>query len=200
MSTRALIIVGLVTFVLLNASLMGLYFLASAGSAGPQAEALPVISTLPEFSLTSDKGQPLGNTDMAGKVWIADFFFTSCAGPCPIMTRSLAGVAKKLEAYPDVEFVSISVDPETDTPEVLARYGEKFGADPARWHFLTGTADAIQEIAVKGFMIGSVDDPVIHSTKFCLVDKKGRIRGYFTGTDEMETEELVAAVHRLLEE
>lgn len=200
MSTKALIIIGLGTFVLLNASLMGLYIVS--GAAGPQtgAEVLPVISALPEFSLTSDKGTPLGNADMAGKVWIADFIFTSCAGPCPVMTRSMAGVAKKLELYPEVEFVSVSVDPETDTPEVLARYGEKFGANPARWHFLTGSIDAIQQLAVKGFMIGAVDDPVIHSTKFCLVDRKGQIRGYYTGTDEAETDQLIAAVHRLLEE
>ena len=116
------------------------------------------------------------------------------------MTRSMADVAKKLELHPEIEFVSVSVDPETDTPEVLARYGEKFGADPKRWHFLTGSTEAIQELAVKGFKIGSVDDPVIHSTKFCLVDKQGQIRGYYTGTDEVELEQLIAAATRLLEE
>lgn len=200
MSTKALILIGLVTFVLLNASLMGLYLLSGAGLAPGSADALPVIATLPDFSLTSDKGTTIDNNALAGKVWIADFIFTSCSGPCPVMTRSMAAVAKKLELHPEVNFVSISVDPETDTPEVLARYGEKFGANPERWHFLTGTVDAIQQLAVKGFMIGSVDDPVIHSTKFCLVDQKGQIRGYFTGTDEAETDQLIAAALRLLEE
>ena len=200
MSTKALIIVGLVTFVLLNASLMGLYLLSGAGQAPGSSDALPVIATLPDFSLTSDKGTTIDNKSLAGKVWIADFIFTSCSGPCPVMTRSMAAVAKKLELHPEVNFVSISVDPETDTPEVLARYGEKFGANPERWHFLTGTVESIQQLAVKGFMIGSVDDPVIHSTKFCLVDQKGQIRGYFTGTDEVETDQLIAAALRLLEE
>jgi protein SCO1/2 len=199
-STKALIIVGLVTFVLLNASLMGLYILSGAGQAPGSSDALPVIATLPDFSLTSDKGTTIDNKSLAGKVWIADFIFTSCSGPCPVMTRSMAAVAKKLELHPEVNFVSISVDPETDTPEVLARYGEKFGANPERWHFLTGTVESIQQLAVKGFMIGSVDDPVIHSTKFCLVDQKGQIRGYFTGTDEVETDQLIAAALRLLEE
>jgi protein SCO1/2 len=199
-STKALIIVGLVTFVLLNASLMGLYLLSGAGLAPGSSDALPVIATLPDFSLTSDKGTAIDNKSLAGKVWIADFIFTSCSGPCPVMTRSMAAVAKKLELHPEVNFVSISVDPETDTPEVLARYGEKFGANPERWHFLTGTVESIQQLAVKGFMIGSVDDPVIHSTKFCLVDQKGQIRGYFTGTDEVETDQLIAAALRLLEE
>ena len=199
MSTKALIAAGLLSFVLLNACLMGLYIVLGATPSPNTTDELPVISTLPDFSLTNDRRTPVSKATMAGKVWIADFFFTSCSGPCPVMTRSMAEVAKKLELYPEVEFVSFSVDPETDTPEVLARYGEKFGANPARWHFLTGTVEAIQEIAVKGFMIGSVDNPVIHSTKFCLVDQKGQIRGYFTGTDEAETDQLIAAVHRLLE-
>lgn len=199
MSTKTLITLGLVSFVLLNASLMGLYLLAGVARTPDTITELPVLSTLPDFSLTSDKGTEVTKATLAGKVWIADFFFTSCSGPCPVMTRSMAEVAKKLELYPEVEFVSISVDPETDTPEVLARYGEKFGANPARWHFLTGTVEAIQQIAVKGFMIGSVDDPVIHSTKFCLVDQKGQIRGYYTGTEAAETDQLIAAVHRLLE-
>lgn len=199
MSTKTLITLGLVSFVLLNASLMGLYLLAGVARTPDTITELPVLSTLPDFSLTSDKGTEVTKATLAGKVWIADFFFTSCSGPCPVMTRSMAEVAKKLELYPEVEFVSFSVDPETDTPEVLARYGEKFGANPARWHFLTGTVEAIQQIAVKGFMIGSVDDPVIHSTKFCLVDQKGQIRGYYTGTEAAETDQLIAAVHRLLE-
>ena len=200
MSTKTLIIIGLVSFVLLNASLMGLYLLMGVASPADSADELPVISTLPDFALTSDKGTTLDKASMAGKVWIADFIFTSCAGPCPVMTRSMADVAKKLELHPEIEFVSVSVDPETDTPEVLARYGEKFGADPKRWHFLTGSIEAIQELAVKGFKIGSVDDPVIHSTKFCLVDKQGQIRGYYTGTDPVEIEQLTAAATRLLEE
>lgn len=199
MTTKALFTVGLVSFVLLNACLMGLFLLSGAAQAPDATDELPILSTLPDFSLTSDKGTEVNKGTMAGKIWIADFFFTSCSGPCPVMTRSMADVAKKLELYPEVEFVSFSVDPETDTPEVLAKYGEKFGANPARWHFLTGTVEAIQQVAVKGFMIGSVDNPVIHSTKFCLVDQKGQIRGYYTGTEAAETDRLIAAVHRLLE-
>ena len=200
MSTKSLILIGLASFILLNASMMGLYLLSDTATSEARTDELPVISTLPPFALTSDKNVPLDNSTLTGKVWIADFIFTSCAGPCPAMTRSMAAVAKKLELYPEVAFVSVSVDPETDTPEVLARYGAKFGANPERWHFLTGTPEAIQELAVKGFMIGAVDDPVIHSTKFCLVDQKGQIRGYYTGTDEAELEQMIVAVHRLLEE
>lgn len=200
MSFKALFITGIIFFVLLNVSLMGLFVLNGVADVPTETDVLPVLYPLPEFSLTSDKNAPLSKEDLVGKVWIADFIFTSCAGPCPAMTRSMAGVAERLALYPEVQFVSVSVDPDTDTPEVLSAYGEKFGADPTRWHFLTGDMDAIQTLAVEGFKIGSVDDPVIHSTKFCLVDKSGQIRGYYTGTDEAELNELVAAVHQLMKE
>lgn len=200
MSTRALIVLGCSLFLLLNACLMLMYVLANAAPKPAKPEPLPVLAQLPDFTLTSDKGTPLSREDLAGKIWIADFFFTSCAGPCPIMTRNMAGVAERLKGNPDVAFVSISVDPETDTPEVLSRYGAKYDADPARWHFLTGDEGAIQSLAVEGFMVGSVDNPVIHSQKFCLVDRAGQLRGYFTGADEAELDKLVAAVEVLTKE
>jgi len=200
MNFKVLFITGIVLFILLNASLMGLFVLSGATQPPESGNILPVISSLPPFSLTSDKNAPLSREDLLGKVWVADFIFTSCAGPCPAMTRSMADVAERLSLYPDVQFVSVSVDPETDTPDVLAAYGEKFGANPERWHFLTGTEEAIQSLAVEGFMVGSVENPVIHSTKFCLVDKQGQIRGYYTGTDPVEIDALVAAVHQLMKE
>ena len=200
MSFKALFITGILLFVLLNASLMGLYLVRGYAQTERLSDELPVFASLPEFSLTSDKNTPLSKEDLLGKVWVADFIFTSCGGPCPQMTRSMAGLAERLSLYPEVTFVSVSVDPETDTPEVLTAYGEKFGADPDRWHFLTGELSDIQALAVEGFMIGSVDDPVIHSTKFCLVDKAGQIRGYFTGTDEVELNALEAAIHQLNKE
>lgn len=200
MSYKALILTGIVMFALLNGSLMGLFVLARSADEPVSDGTLPVISTLPAFSLTSDKGTTVDLESLAGKVWVTDFIFTSCAGPCPQMTRSMAKVAEQFSLYPEVQFVSVSVDPTTDTPEVLAAYGEKFGANPERWHFLTGSETAIQQLAVDGFMVGSVDDPVIHSTKFCLVDKQGRIRGYYTGTDDGELAELVSAIHQLMKE
>ena len=204
MKTKTLILAVVALFLLLNASLMGLYLLTQRESAAPVGvlvpEALPVIKKLPTFTLTSDKGTPFSPEDLAGKVWVADFIFTSCPGPCPIMTRNMAGVAETLKMISDVAFVSISVDPETDTPEVLAKYGAQHGADPTRWHFLTGTPEAIQSVAAEGFMVGAIDDPMIHSSKFCLVDRAGQIRGYFTGTDEDDIDRLITAVHQLLKE
>lgn len=203
MNTKTLIFAGLALFILLNVSLMGLYVLTRGQGTRINTvvpETLPVIKKLPDFTLTSDKDTPFSPGDLAGKVWVADFIFTSCPGPCPIMTRNLAGVAETLKMLSDVHFVSISVDPETDTPEVLARYGTHYNADPTRWDFLTGTPEAIQKVAAEAFMVGAIDDPMIHSTKYVLVDKAGQIRGYFTGTDEDEVDRLITAVHQLLKE
>jgi len=203
MKTKTLLWTGLVLFFLLNLCLMGLYVRAQSNSAPVNAIApasLPVIKKLPDFTLTTDKTTPFSPADLAGKVWVADFIFTSCPGPCPIMTQNMADVAETLKGLSDVAFVSISVDPETDTPEVLSSYSARYGADPERWHFLTGTPEAIQQVAAEGFMVGAIDDPMIHSPKFCLVDKAGQIRGYYTGTDEDEVDRLITAVHQLLKE
>ena len=200
MNTRSLILAGLGMFILLNASLMALYLLMRPSPPRPVEMDLKVIKSLPPFTLTSQAGVPFSSESLAGKVWIADFIFTSCPGPCPIMTKNLAGVSETLKMYDDVAYVSISVDPETDTPEVLARFAERYGADPARWTFLTGAPEAIQSIAADSFMLGSIDDPMIHSPKFTLVDKQGRIRGYYTGTDEVEVDQMITAVHLLRKE
>lgn len=202
MNTKSVVLAGLAMIVVLNVALMGLYLLVRplAPTQAAPADTLPVLKSLPPFTLTSEKDTPFHAKDLLGQVWVADFIFTSCGGPCPIMTRNMAGVAETLAQYPDVAFVSISVDPETDSPEVLAKYSEHHGADPERWNFLTGDLEAIQSIAVEGFMVGSVEDPIIHSTKFCLVDKEGRLRGHYDGTDEAELDELIAAIHQLREE
>lgn len=202
MSTRMLIATGLALFLLLNVSLMSLYVLVrhEGRNAPQQIHNLPVIKSLEPFALTSEKNKPFSSASLLGKVWVADFFFTSCPNPCPTMTRNMAGVAETLKDFDDVAFVSISVDPDTDTPQVLASYGKKYGADPERWNFLTGPEEAIKTIAVEGFLVGSVDDPIIHSPKFCLVDKRGRIRGYYTGTEDAEMDRLIADIHQLRKE
>ena len=134
MNTKTFIIAALAMVVLLNAALMALYVMTRSSRMAPAAttepETLPVIRELPEFTLTSDKGEPFSPADLRGKVWVADFIFTSCPGPCPIMTRNMADVAETLKMYDDIAFVSISVDPETDTPEVLAKYAAHHGANP----------------------------------------------------------------------
>jgi protein SCO1/2 len=156
----------------------------------------------PDFSLTESSGRTLTRSDLADKVWIADFVFTSCAGSCPAMT----GMMRKLQdtLSPEIVLVSFSVDPERDTPQVLSEYAERFGADRKRWFFLTGDKDALHKISMEGFKLalddttGTVEEPITHSSRFVLVDKAGQIRGYYSGTEEEDLKRLIDEARELL--
>ncbi len=158
---------------------------------------LSVIAQLPEFELTERSGKTVTLDDLKGRVWIADFIFTTCGGPCPIMTSRLGDFMETLKErnIPRVTAVSFTVDPQNDTPEVLREYATMKLADDFDWLFLTGTEAALHELSVKGFMLtaqrGEDDDAhaVNHSPRFVLVDQQGRIRGYY---EVVTNEEIVA--------
>lgn len=171
--------------------------------------ALPVIAHIPDFSLTERSGRTVTRGDLQGRVWVADFIFTNCAGPCPLMSQRMARLQKLIADQPSVRLVSVSVDPDRDTPSALAAYAGKFGADPDRWLFLTGEKQAIHEMIAKGFLL-AVDDGfdvqsgergiITHSTKFVLVDRQGRIRGYYDGADPSTPEQLAPLIGQLVAE
>ena len=192
---KKLVLVG--GLFLLSFALLTGVFLQRAQAPGMD---LPVLGAVPAFSLTDTDGAELGLEALRGKVWVADFIFTSCGGPCPAMTEAMAGVADAFKADDRVRFVSVTVDPDTDTPERLKEYGLKYGARLDQWHFLTGPLEAIQKLAVEGMKVGSVEDPIIHSTRFILVDKAGSIRGYYTGTIPEEVTQMQQAMRQLAEE
>ena len=156
---------------------------------------LPVITKLPDFTLTERSGQPVGAADLHGNVLIVDFIFTRCGGPCPAMTSQMAELQRTFEQGPEwnqIRLVSVTVDPEYDTPEVLRRYaGPSFAqADPQRWLFLTGSRSEIRSLIQEGFKLPvgenaeDPDMPIYHSAKFVLVDRVGRIRGYYDALEE----------------
>jgi protein SCO1 len=152
----------------------------------PKPEPLPVIATLPDFTLIDSSGQRVSLNDLRGRVWVADFFFTYCAGPCPVMSRRMNELRQLLkeEKMDDVVCVSVSVDPDRDTPKVLAEHAEMLKAEPGKWLFMTGQKSQIRELATKGFKIaveatGPADEQILHSTRFILIDRLGRIRGYY---------------------
>lgn len=160
--------------------------------------ASPELFPVPDFSLTASTTESVSLESLRGKVWIADFIFTNCAGPCPLMTGHMAELHRAFDDDERVRMVSFSVDPERDTPQILAEYAAKFGADTDRWHFLTGDVETIHELAVEGFKVGSLDNPVIHSDKFILVDRAGVIRGYYTGSDSSDSLRLARDIALLL--
>ena len=218
---------------------------------------LPVYSVLPDFRLLERSGQPFGSSDLGGKVWVANLFFTHCTDTCPLETAEMAQLQVAFASEPDFRLVSISVDPERDTPQVLARYAERNGADPERWLFLTGHKETIHRLAREGFKLGVEDPPMdrthpgapvnaprpgerpggpdatrpgadrsagfgtvlraalspavawahhgegqgpIHSARFVLVDRQGRIRGYFASDETEALQRLRQAIARLLQE
>ena len=172
-----------------------------------ESTALPVIAKVPEFTLTESSGQPFGSNDLRGKIWIADFIFTRCAGTCPVMTTHMSELQAELEkdGVDDVKLVSFTVDPENDTPEVLQRFAKGYGASQKRWYFLTGPGKEIQTLASKGFMLSAAsgngaEEPIIHSIRFVLVDRQGRIRAYYDGTEPESGAQIMRDVRKLLAE
>jgi protein SCO1/2 len=153
----------------------------------------PVLSQLPEFSLVGIDGKPYGSAELAGQVYIASFFFTSCRSICPTIMK---GVARLQDGYAQrkiegIRLVSISVDPEHDTPEVLADYAKGMGVDPLRWTLLTGEPEAVRRLVVDGFKtplgepapVSPEPMDIAHTGKLVLVDGLGRIRGYYDSTE-----------------
>ena len=159
---------------------------------------------VPNFQLVNQKGQPFGSAQLAGKIWIADFIYTSCPGPCPMISTRMSELQKPLEKT-DVHLVSFSVDPEKDTPDVLRGYAEKLHAEPRRWDFLTGRKSAIYNLSHDDFKLAVSDGGdeagiPVHSTRMVLVDRYGEIRGYYEATDADAVTKLLADTSHLLRE
>ena len=154
---------------------------------------------VPEFKLVDQNEKPFTRKDVLGKVWIADFVFTQCAGPCPMMTQAMAELQKELAGSP-IQFVSISVDPAHDTPAVLKKYAAVMKADEKNWTFATGEAAEVFGVAA-GMKIAAspadAENSIIHSEKFVLVDDKGWIRGYYFSKDPEKRKELIEEARRL---
>jgi len=166
--------------------------------------AVPSYGMVPPFQLVNQNGQPFGSAQLNGKIWIADFIFTSCRGPCPLISTRMSELQKPLEKT-DVHLVSFSVDPETDTPEVLRGYAEKLHAEPKRWDFLTGPKSAIYKLSHDGFKLAISDGSdaegiPVHSTRMVLVDRQGQIRGYYEATEADAMTKLLADTNHLLRE
>ncbi len=177
---------------------------AVACGRGTAASEPPRLFALPEFTLVERSGNPATLSALRGRPWIADFIFTRCAGVCPAMTARMAALRTRLAGTP-VRFVSFSVDPGNDTPEVLARYAAAAGAG-ADWWFVTGPMRDLHALSTEGFKLAAMenapgaetaDGPFLHSSKFVLVDGEGAIRGYYDSEDEAALRALEADARRL---
>ena len=163
---------------------------------------LPSYGVVPKFELTNQDKQTVGSDGLAGKIWIADFIFTTCPGPCPIISTRMSELQKPL-AQSDVRLVSFTVDPEHDTPDVLRAYADKLRKEPTRWDFLTGPLDTITSLSRDGFKLALAagEEPgtgPVHSTRFVLVDRRGTIRGYYDALAPDGVTKLLADANHLL--
>jgi protein SCO1 len=215
------------TFMALGTRGVGLFHSSLTGDASQGAlETLGTYGEVPEFALTERSGRAVTRADLLGKVWLATFIYTQCTETCPLQSARVAGLQAQFMAEPDLLLVSITVDPERDTPAALAAYAERYGANPSRWWFLTGPKRVIYRLAKEGFRLGVVDpdDPaqtgaifrslapapafathgskglVMHSSRFVLVDRQARIRAYHLPDDEASLDRLRRNLRTLLRE
>ncbi|HYU18943.1 MAG TPA: SCO family protein [Chloroflexota bacterium] len=179
------------------------------GAACRPASTLPMLGPAPEFTLVDQQGSPFSSADLAGKVVVADFVFTNCTDACPLLSATMSRIRDRLRDARLLDgkavLVSFSVDPEHDTPQVLAGYAAHFGADPANWRFLTGDRAEMEDLMVAGFHLGAptLGPPsgggraeIVHTTRFVVIDPRAQIRWYPRG-DEVDVEQVVDEVRRL---
>jgi len=180
---------GLIGSALWNGFGVGLRYSARPEKA---LEGLGNFGTVPDFSLLERSGISINLSDLQGKIWIVNFIYTSCPDTCPLQSAEMAKLQGELDHEATFRLLSITIDPERDTLQVLSRYADRFGADPDRWLFLTGEKEDIYRLAQQGFHLSAVpisngerndDTAFIHSSRFVLVDDKAQIRGYYISTD-----------------
>ena len=162
-----------------------------------------------DFSFLNQEGETITQAEVEGKVYVAEYFFTTCGTICPKMNAQMRRVQLEFADNDDVRLMSFTVDPEVDTVEEMKDYADAHGAKKGQWHFLTGSKEDLYSLARKSFFVlkpaeaqnlGDVGSDFIHTNNFVLVDRKGRIRGYYDGTSKKKVDELMRDIERLLEE
>ena len=164
-----------------------------------------IYHTIPGFKFVNQKGDTVTEKITEGKVYVADFFFTSCPTICPVMKKQMVKVYNEFKTNPDVLLISHTIDPEHDTPQVQKQFADDLDVSAAQWQFLTGPKEKIYEIGQQSYMSTAKADSTaeggfIHSGAFILVDKEKHVRGMYDGTTEEGTQRLIADLKVLLDE
>ncbi|GEP98509.1 SCO family protein [Chitinophaga cymbidii] len=195
-------VISLVTTTVLGIVLLAGYIIRSRNQ-------LPVLGEpghrAGAFAFVNQAGQTITEQDVAGKVTVVEYFFTTCPGICKLMNRNLERVYKTFHDQPDFMILSHTVDPEADSAPVLQAYASGFGAESGNWQFLTGNKDSLYRMARQEYLLsvedagktGTVDD-FIHTQYVCLVDRERRLRGFYDATDSLSVAALILDVGRLL--
>ena len=171
-----------------SSCLLSFLALLAFGCSKTSANDVPVIAELPAFSLVDQDEQAFTPESMQRGVWVAAFVFTHCRATCPRLTAQMKKLQGRLSDVPIAHFLSVSVDPRNDTPEVIKAYMTTNGIDESNWRFVTGQEEAIQDFVVGGFKVGygrtQWSTELTHSNSFALVDQHARIRGYYGSDDD----------------
>ena len=175
-------------------TLLTAFLLAGLRSREAPGQPLPVYGQIADFRLTNQHGHAVSLADLRGQVWVADIIFTRCPGPCLKMTKQMKALQDALPPDSRARLVTLTTDADFDTPPVLKTYAERFGADPHRWMFLTGTKRDIATLAIDSLKLTAIEkkpeerespqDLFVHSTIFVIADKRGQLRGVFETTGE----------------
>ncbi len=205
-SAKGVSVIRVVSLTLLSVGLALLAWGLVSLRGARRAEPLPILGEVPDFVLSDQEGAPTGAAELRGKVWAACFMFTRCPTICPPLTRKMALIQERhRDLEESVHLVSFSVDPQYDTPPVLAAYAELHGANSALWSFLTGPLDDVRATVTKGFKMamGREGDDflnIFHGSHIVLVDREGRIRAYYDSSDESVVSDVEGGIRLLLEE
>lgn len=175
-----------------EARLVLLLAVLAVGCTKRSAEDVPVLGQLPEFALVDQNEQAFTRDTMEGDIWVSAFVFTHCKSTCPRLTAHMKGLQTRVSDVPSANFVSVSVDPRNDTPEVIKAYMTKNALDERNWRFVTGDEEAIRHVVVEGFKVPIGDDEsrvagsdeIMHSNSFVLVDDKAQVRGYYRANND----------------
>jgi protein SCO1/2 len=161
-----------------------------------------VYQTVPAFQFVNQYGDSVGSKNLQGKIYVADFFFTSCPSICPGMQRNMLTVYNAFKDTADVKIISFTIDPKHDTTAVLKKYADKLGVSGNSWWFLNGDKDKVYELATKSYLVGVTQDSTaaggyVHQGYFVLIDKEKRVRGSYDGTDPKQVDQLIADIKTL---
>lgn len=186
---------------------VGFYFALGQFIPGFGESPLPVLSYVPAFSFDNQEGQKVTDKDLAGKVYVAEYFFTTCKGICPKLNSNVKDLAQDLAGERDFRILSYTVDPETDSVARMKKYSDSLGVDPKKWFFLTGRKDSLYHLARTGYLLDdpknnaiNINEQFLHTQFLALVDKAGRVRKIYDGLKKDELTELEKDIRSLLKE
>jgi protein SCO1/2 len=186
---------------------VGFYYALTRFIPGFGQTPLPVLNYVHAFSFANQDGKLITQKDVDGKVYVAEYFFTTCKGICPKMNYNMKQIATEFAKDPDFRILSYTVDPQTDSVARMKRYADSLGADPGQWWFLTGRKDSLYAMARGSYLLddpknntSNIDEQFIHTQFFALVDKSGRVRKIYDSLKKDELEEMEKDIKTLLKE